>query len=227
MTAEILPFHIDVPQADLDDLRDRLARTRWPDELPGAGWDYGIPLDYTRELAGYWHTGYDWRSAEAQLNTYPQFTTEIDGQRIHFLHVRSAQPGAKPLLITHGFPSSVAEFLHLIGPLVSPAAGQAFHVVAPSLPGYAFSTPLGATGWAMGRTAGAWAELMSRLGYRRYGRRRSPVGGVRLLIEGLCGACAGAGEPVQADGGEQLVAIDRQVGPFVDLLGDPGELQQR
>ena len=107
---------------------------------------------------------------------YPQFTTEIDGQRIHFLHVRSGLPYAKPLLITHGFPSSVAEFLHLIGPLASPAAGQAFHVVAPSLPGYAFSTPLGTTGWAMVRTARAWAELMRLLGYERYGVHGGDVG---------------------------------------------------
>ena len=120
----------------------------------------GVPLGYLKELAEYWRTGYDWRAQEAQLNQYPQFTTEIDGQRIHFLHVRSEQPDAKPLLITHGFPSSVAEFLHLIEPLVNPAEGQAFHVVAPSLPGYAFSTPLAATGWTMGRTARAWVELM-------------------------------------------------------------------
>jgi pimeloyl-ACP methyl ester carboxylesterase len=147
-----------------------------------------VPVGYLKELAGYWRTRYDWRSAEAQLNSYPQFTTEIDGQRIHFLHVRSGQPGAKPLLITHGFPSSVAEFLHLIGSLVSPAAGQAFHVVAPSLPGYAFSTPLGTTGWAMGRTAGAWAELMRRLGYGRYGLHGGDIGaGVSGMVAGLDG----------------------------------------
>jgi epoxide hydrolase len=135
----IQPFRIEIPQADVDYLHGRLASARWPGELPGAGWSRGIPLGYLKELAEHWHTGYDWRAQEAQLNQYPQFTTEIDGQRIHFLHVRSGQPGAKPLLITHGFPSSVAEFLHLVEPLVNPAAGQAFHVVAPSLPGYAFS----------------------------------------------------------------------------------------
>ena len=115
-------------------------------------------------------------SRRGAAQSCPQFTTEIDGQRIHFLHITSGQPGAKPLLITHGFPSSVAEFLHLIEPLVNPAAGQAFHVVAPSLPGYAFSTPLGSTGWTMGRTARAWAELMRRLGYQRYGLHGGDIG---------------------------------------------------
>ena len=152
------------------------------------GWGRGVPLGYLKDLAGYWHTRYDWRAAEAQLNAYPQFTTTIDGQRIHFLHVRSAQPGAKPLLITHGFPSSVAEFLYLIEPLVNPAAGQAFHIVAPSLPGYAFSTPLSATGWTMGRTARAWIELMRRLGYRRYGVHGGDIGaGVSGMVAGLDG----------------------------------------
>lgn len=185
---EIRPFRIAVPQADLDDLRDRLASARWPAGPPGTGWERGVPPDYLKELADYWRTGYDWRAAEAQLNTYPQFTTEIDGQRIHFLHVESRRPGAKPLLITHGYPSSVAEFLQLIEPLASPAAGQAFHVIAPSLPGYAFSTPLSATGWTMGRTARAWAELMRRLGYHRYGVHGGDIGaGVSGMIAGLDG----------------------------------------
>ena len=188
MSEPIQPFRMEIPQAEVDYLHDRLASARWPAALPGVGWERGIPPGYLKELAGYWRTRYDWRAAEAQLNSYPQFTTEIDGQRIHFLHVTSGQPGARPLLITHGFPSSVAEFLHLIGPLVSPAAGQAFHVVAPSLPGYAFSTPLGATGWAMGRTAGAWAELMRRLGYRRYGLHGGDIGaGVSGMVAGLDG----------------------------------------
>ena len=176
MSDGMQPFRIEIPQADVDYLHDRLANARWPGELPGVEWARGVPLGYLKELSGYWRTHYDWRAAEARLNHYPQFTTEIDGQRIHFLHVQSGQPGAKPLLITHGFPSSVAEFLHLIEPLVNPATGQAFHVAAPSLPGYAFSTPLGATGWAMGRTARAWAELMRRLGYHRYGVHGGDVG---------------------------------------------------
>jgi pimeloyl-ACP methyl ester carboxylesterase len=188
MSDGIRPFRIEIPQADLDYLHDRLANARWPGELPGVGWDRGLPLGYLEELAGYWRTQYDWRAAEARLNSYPQFITEIDGQRIHFLHVRSGQSGAKALLLTHGFPSSVAEFMHLIEPLVSPAAGQAFHVVVPSLPGYAFSTPLSATGWAMGRTARAWAELMRRLGYQRYGVHGGDIGaGVSGMVAGLDG----------------------------------------
>jgi epoxide hydrolase len=145
-------------------------------------------VGYLRELADYWRTGFDWRAQEARLNHYPQWTTEIDGQTVHFLHVRSDRPDAKPLLITHGFPSSVAEFLNLIEPLVHPATGQAFHVVAPSLPGYAFSTPLGGTGWTMARTARAWLELMRRLGYERYGVHGGDIGaGVSGTVAGLDG----------------------------------------
>jgi pimeloyl-ACP methyl ester carboxylesterase len=154
--------------------------------LPGVGWSRGVPLEYLKELAEHWRTGYDWRAQEQRLNEFPQFTTEIDGQRIHFLHVRSDRPDAKPLMITHGFPSSVAEFLHLIEPLVNPDEGQAFHVVAPSLPGYAFSTPLAGTGWTMARTARAWVELMRRLGYERYGVHGGDVGaGVSGTVAGL------------------------------------------
>jgi pimeloyl-ACP methyl ester carboxylesterase len=177
MSQQIHPFRIEIPQADLDDLHDRLANARWPGELPGVGWTRGVPLGYLEELAEYWRTGHEWRAREAELNQHPQFISEIDGQRIHFLHVRSDRPDAKPLLITHGFPSSVAEFLLLIEPLVDPADGPAFHVVAPSLPGYAFSTPLSATGWSMGRTARAWVELMGRLGYQRYGVHGGDIGG--------------------------------------------------
>jgi epoxide hydrolase len=188
MSDAIQPFRIEIPQADVDHLRDRLASARWPGDLPGTGWERGVPVGYLKELAGYWRIGYDWRAAEAQLNSYPQFTTEMDDQRMHFLHVKSEDPGAKPLLITHGFPSSVAEFLHLIEPLVSPATGQAFHVIAPSLPGYAFSTPLAGTGWTMGRTARAWAELMRRLGYQRYGLHGGDIGaGVSGMVAGLDG----------------------------------------
>src|SRR5688572_21879087 len=173
-STEIRPFRIDVPQADLDDLRDRLARTRWSEELPDAGSDYGVGADYVRRLASHWLTSYDWRAWEAKLNAYPQFTTEIDGQNIHFLHVRSAEPGAFPLILTHGWPGSIVEFLDVIDPLADPRAhggdpADAFHLVIPSLPGYAFSGPTGETGWNRYRTARAWAELMNRLGYRRYG----------------------------------------------------------
>jgi pimeloyl-ACP methyl ester carboxylesterase len=188
MSDAISPFRIDIPQAEVDDLHDRLARARWAGEPPGAGWSRGVPPGYLRELAGYWQAEYDWRAAEAALNAYPQFITEIDGQRIHFLHVRSADPDAMPLLITHGYPSSVAEFTQLIEPLISPAEGQAFHVVAPSLPGYAFSTPLSGAGWTMSRTARAWAVLMRRLGYQRYGLHGGDVGaGVSGMVAGLDG----------------------------------------
>jgi epoxide hydrolase len=173
-TTEIRPFRIDIPQAALDDLRGRLARTRWADELPGVGWDYGVPLNYVQRLADYWRTGYDWRVWEAGLNRYPQFTTEIDGQNIHFLHVRSPEPDAFPLILTHGWPGSIVEYLNVIGPLSDPRAhggdpAHAFHLVIPSLPGFGFSGPTHETGWNRYRTARAWAELMARLGYTRYG----------------------------------------------------------
>jgi epoxide hydrolase len=118
----IQPFRIDIPQADLDDLRARLDRTRWPDQLPGVGWDYGIPLDYVQDLAGYWRTSYDWRVHEQRLNEFPQITTAIDGQTIHFLHVRSSEQDALPLIITHGWPGSIVEFMEVIGPLTDPPA---------------------------------------------------------------------------------------------------------
>jgi pimeloyl-ACP methyl ester carboxylesterase len=172
--AAIRPFRIDVPQAELDDLRDRLARTRWPDQVPGAGWDYGIALDDVRELAEYWRTAYAWRVHERRLNSFPQFTTEVDGQVVHFLHVRSAEPGALPLIMTHGWPGSVVEFMEVIGPLTDPRAhggdpGDAFHMVVPSIPGFGFSGPTRDRGWNVSRVARAWDELMGRLGYQRYG----------------------------------------------------------
>ncbi|MBB4920365.1 epoxide hydrolase family protein [Streptosporangium saharense] len=179
----IHPFRIDVPQTRLDDLRERLAATRWPDELPGVGWSYGVPVGYARELAEYWRTGFDWRAAEARLNAFPQFTTDIDGQNIHFVHVRSPEPDALPLIITHGWPGSVAEFLKIIGPLTDPvsyggAPSDAFHLVAPSIPGFGFSGPTVETGWDLGHVARAWAELMNRLGYRRYGAQGGDSGAV-------------------------------------------------
>lgn len=188
MNDRIRPFQIEISEADLHELRERLTNTRWPDELAGVGWSRGIPRRRLGELAEYWRTGYDWRAQETKLNRYPQFTTEIDGQRIHFLHVRSEREGAKPLMLTHGFPSSVAEFMNLIGLLVDPKVGQGFHVVAPSLPGYGFSTPLSDTGWDMGRMARAWVELMRRLGYDRYGVHGGDVGGgVSGMVAGLDG----------------------------------------
>jgi pimeloyl-ACP methyl ester carboxylesterase len=172
--SDISPFRIDIPQQQLDDLHWRLDATRWPDELAGVGWGYGIPLTYVKDLAAYWRNTYDWRVHEARLNTFPQFTTTIDGQNVHFLHVRSPEENATPLVMTHGWPGSIAEFLDVIGPLTDPVAHggkaeDAFHLVVPSIPGFGFSGPTTETGWDVQRIAGAWAQLMSRLGYERYG----------------------------------------------------------
>ena len=180
---EIRPFTIDVPQADLDDLRDRLARTRWTEDLPGAGWSRGVPASYLRELAEYWRDGYDWRVHERELNGYPQFTTEIDGQDIHFLHVRSPEPDATALILIHGWPGSVVEFLNVIGPLTDPRAhggdpADAFHLVIPSNPGSGFSGPTREAGWDTNRITMAYAELMRRLGYDRYGAQGGDTGAV-------------------------------------------------
>ncbi|MFC3995688.1 epoxide hydrolase family protein [Nocardiopsis sediminis] len=181
MATEIRPFSIDIAQAALDDLGDRLARAAWPRQLPGEGWSRGVPVAYLKDLAAYWRSGYDWRRHEKRLNTFPQFRTEIDGQDIHFLHVRSAEPGALPLLLTHGWPNSFVEFADVIGPLTDPAAhggdpSQAFHVVVPSVPGFGFSAPPLATGWDAARVARVWAELMRRLGYDRYGTHGGDFG---------------------------------------------------
>src|SRR5499426_3623930 len=172
--SKIEEFRVEIPQADLDDLADRLARTRWPASLPGQAWERGVPVGYLRELAEYWRDGFDWRAQETRLNSYPQFTTQIDGQKIHFLHVRSPEPNATPLLLLHGWPGSIVEFLNVIGPLTDPRAhsadpAQAFDVVIPSIPGYGFSGPTTEPGWDNGRIAAAWVELMRRLGYLRYG----------------------------------------------------------
>ncbi|HME46952.1 epoxide hydrolase family protein [Mycobacterium sp.] len=171
---EIRPFRIAVPDDDLADLRQRLARTRWPDRECVGDWSQGIPLEYTRELAAYWADNYDWRVREAALNRFDQFTTEIDGLDIHFIHQRSPHPDALPVVITHGWPGSIVEFHKVIEPLTNPTAhgaraGDAFHVVCPSLPGYGFSGKPTTTGWGVGKVAEVWETLMVRLGYDRYG----------------------------------------------------------
>lgn len=166
------PFRIDVADEVLADLRRRIARTRWPDQLPGTGWELGTDLAELRELAQYWVDGFDWRRREAELNRFPQFVTSVDGQRLHFLHARSPRPDALPLVLLHGWPSTFAEFEKVVEPLVSGGpggGGPAFHVVVPSLPGYAFSGPTSRPGWTPHRMAGAVADLMARLGYDRYG----------------------------------------------------------
>lgn len=215
---EIRPFCIDIPQADLDDLKNRLARTRWPEEMPGVRWSRGVAPDYLKDLAEYWADGFDWRKQEETLNEFPQFITTIDGQDIHFLHVRSPEPDALPLILTHGWPSSPVEFLKVIGPLADPLVlgadpNDAFHLVIPSLPGYGFSTPVRETGWGnLFRVAQAWAELMSRLGYERYAVQGTDVGsgvaGMLAMIDPervvgthLTGTAAGMpfGPPVDLD----------------------------
>lgn len=197
-------FRIDIPQVALDDLGARLERTRWPSEIPGVGWDRGVPVDYLRRLSDYWQHSYDWRAWEAKLNRFAQFTTRIDGQRIHFMHVRSPEPDAMPLVITHGWPGSIVEFIDVLGPLTDPVAhggdrDEAFHVVAPSVPGFGFSIPLAEQGWNHRRIALAWAELMSRLGYDRFGAHGGDTGSVvspelgrvapeHVLAVHICGA---------------------------------------
>jgi pimeloyl-ACP methyl ester carboxylesterase len=174
MSAAIEPFRIDVAEPVLEDLRRRLRATRWPEDSPGEPWALGTDRTYLRELCDYWADGFDWRRIEAELNAIGQFTTSIDGQRLHFSHVRSAAPGALPLVIHHGWPGTFAEFVKVLAPLTDPVAhgGRAegaFHVVCPSLPGFGFSGPPHESGWTPHRMAGAAAELMGRLGYDRYG----------------------------------------------------------
>ncbi len=212
---DIRPFRIDIPQADLDDLRDRLARTRWPDELPGVGWARGVPLGYLKELAEYWRAGYDWRKHEAALNEHPQFVTTIEGLDVHFLHIRSPHPDATPLLLIHGWPGSVVEFLDVIGPLTDPPAhggdpADAFDLVIPSLPGHGFSAAPAAPGWTHAHTAGAFAGLMARLGHHRYGVQGGDHGAI-------IGPLVGRAAP------DNVVGV--HVNAFFALpTGDPAEL---
>ena len=161
---DIRPFLIEVPEEQLEDLRERLRRTRWPDRECVDDWSQGVPLDYTRELTGYWADGYDWRAREARLNGFDQFLTGIDGLDIHFIHQRSKNPDALPLVMTHGWPGSIVEFVKVIEPL-----NRDFHVVCPTLPGYGFSGKPTTAGWTVERIALAWDTLMKRLGYHRYG----------------------------------------------------------
>jgi pimeloyl-ACP methyl ester carboxylesterase len=195
---EIRSFHVEVPQEQLDDLRRRIASTRLPTNELVEDRSQGVQLATIQELARYWATAYDWRKAEARLNALPQFTTEIDGVDIHFIHVRSSHENALPLIMTHGWPGSVIELLETIGPLTDPtahggSAGDAFHLVLPSLPGYGFSAEPTELGWNVGRVAQAWAALMRRLGYTRYVAQGGDVGAAvtdamgRQAPEGLLG----------------------------------------
>jgi pimeloyl-ACP methyl ester carboxylesterase len=193
---QFTPFTIDIPDAAIDDLRARLEGTRWP-AATTTDWSHGQPVPFIRELAERWRKGYDWRAREAELNAYPQLLTEIDGQTIHFLHVKSTESGAFPLILTHGWPSSVYEFIDVIGPLTDPRAhgldpALAFDLVIPSIPGYGFS-PLSGPGWDSARIAKAWDALMKGLGYARYGAQGGDLGALiskelgLLAPEGLAG----------------------------------------
>ena len=173
-SAEVLPFRIDIPDEDLADLRQRLQRTRWPEPATVDDWSQGVPLGYVQDLCRYWTDGYRWRDREAALNRFPQYRTVVDGLGLHFLHVPSPVAGALPLVLTHGWPGSVVEFLDVVGPLSDPVAhggdaADAFHVVVPSLPGYGFSDKPAVAGWGIERIADAWAVLMGHLGYERFG----------------------------------------------------------
>ncbi|MEU1969569.1 epoxide hydrolase family protein [Micromonospora sediminicola] len=183
------PYRIEVAQSQLDDLNRRLAATRWPEPLPGGEWERGVPMDYLKDLAEYWQTSFDWRKAESRLNAFPQFVTEIQGEQVHFLHVRSPEPSARPLLLTHGWPGGVAEFLDVIGPLHDPRShggdpSDAFHLVIPSIPGFGFSGPHVGIGWGTARVAQAWAELMGQLGYERFIAQGGDAGSVISLTLG-------------------------------------------
>jgi pimeloyl-ACP methyl ester carboxylesterase len=195
---EIRPFHFEIPEEQMDDLRRRIAATRWPSKELVPDRSQGVQLATLQELARYWTTDYDWRKAEAKLNALPQFTTEIDGVAIHFIHVKSRHENALPLIVTHGWPGSVIELLEVVGPLTDPTAhggtpDDAFHLVLPSLPGYGFSGEPTELGWENGPIARAWAELMDRLGYTRYVAQGGDVGAAvtdamgRQAPEGLLG----------------------------------------
>src|SRR5262245_32180559 len=183
MSDELRPFRVEVPDAVLDDLRDRLAHTRWPDQIPDTAWDYGTDIGYLHELCETWGTTFDWRAQEARFNRWPHFLTVIDGTQVHFIHARSPEPDAFPLIITHGWPGSVSEFLDVIDPLCNPSAHGAagripFDVVCPSIPGYGWSGPTTEPGWDVMRVAQAWQTLMARLGYERYGAQGGDWGAI-------------------------------------------------
>ncbi|MEN5072456.1 epoxide hydrolase family protein [Isoptericola cucumis] len=214
-TDALTPFRIDVPQADLDDLHERLARTRWPAPVPGrddrADFSRGIPTVYLKELADHWRDGFDWRAQEAALNTREQLTTVVDGQTFHVVHARSANPDATPILLSHGWPGSFVEYQRLV-----PLLTDDFHVVVPSLPGFGFSTPLSGTGWEVARATEAYAEIMTRLGYGRFAAHGTDIG------SGVVGRLA-ARHPERVVGTH--VGADRRLLGFVgDKFPRPGGL---
>jgi pimeloyl-ACP methyl ester carboxylesterase len=190
MDDDVRPFRVDIAGAAIEDLRDRLGRTRWPEPQTVDDWSQGTPLSYARELCRYWLEDYDWPAAQQRLNQFPQFMATIDGLDIHFIHVRSPLPTATPLVLTHGWPGSVVEFFKVIGPLADPVAHggspeDAFHVVCPTLPGFGFSGKPTRTGWGTQRIADAWDQLMARLGYPRYGAQGGDWGARVTMDLGL------------------------------------------
>ena len=198
MTDTVRPFSIDIPESQLVDLRERLARTRWPEPETCDGWDQGIPLAYTQELAAYWCNDYDWRRCEAKLNSWPQYTTDIDDIAIHFIHRPSPEPTARPLIISHGWPGSIIEFHKVIDALADPAAhggeaADAFHVVAPSLPGYGFSGKPASAGMSADAIGRLWGKLMARLGYDGYFAQGGDWGSLitQCLAQSEIDHCAG------------------------------------
>jgi len=230
----IRPFKIHVDDSVLEDLKLRLARTRFPNQIDNTGWDYGVDVAYMRKLVEHWRTDYDWRKYEQQLNAFNQFTTEVDGLAIHFIHVRSKHAGATPLVLVHGWPGSVVEFVKVIGPLVDPTshggkAEDAFHVVCPSLPGFGFSAKPNDRGWSSQRMAETIAKLMAKIGYDRYGAQGGDWGGgiVRWMTLQDGGHCIGAhsnfppgARPTEnaSDGvtTEELQRYDRRVQELAD-----------
>src|SRR6202047_1002260 len=202
-TTEVTPFEVHVPQAALDDLKKRLANTRWPNKEPVTDWSQGVPLAKAQALGEYWSTRYDWRRVESTLNGLPQFRTQIDGLGIYFIHVRSKHENALPIVLTYEWPGSIIEFLQVIEPLADPTAHngkaeEAFHVVVPSLPGFGFSDKPTEAGWRLPRIANAWAALMARLGYSRYVAQGGDWGaGVTswMAEQREPGACRDSSEP--------------------------------
>jgi len=220
----VVPFSIHVPDAVLSDLKYRLAHARLPDELPGAGWDYGMNLGYLKELVAYWRDRFDWRAQERRLNQFPQFKTNIDGLNIHFIHQRSQNPGALPLLLLNGWPSTIDEYSKVIGPLTDPVryggrAEDSFDVVIPSMPGFGFSDEPRERGYGTERIAAVWSQLMARLGYTRYGTQGTDIGtgvGTQLAVEdaahmaGLHLTTCTGGAPTAPAGSETTAYSDLQ-----------------
>jgi pimeloyl-ACP methyl ester carboxylesterase len=219
---EVRPFTVDISADAVADLRDRLGRTRWPNPEPVDDWSQGIPLAYAKELCHYWQSEYDFDAARDRLNTFPQFLTEIDGLDVHFLHARSAEPGALPLVLTHGWPGSVVEFLNVLGPLTDPAAhggdpADAFHVVCPSLPGYGWSGKPTTVGWGVDHIAQVWSVLMARLGYDRYGAQGGDWGA-------MVTASVGRQDPDHVAGIHLNMPV---AAPDPDTFGDLTPLEQQ